>query len=83
MEFIEKLTDELQTESSLAEIKSQVKMVLRKLNRQSEQQASVESGPYTIQYVNYNKGMERDSLWWKSRILGCSIPFEYLVHFLA
>lgn len=38
-----------QTESSLAEIKSQVKMILRKLNRNSEPQASIESGNYTLQ----------------------------------
>jgi hypothetical protein len=39
-----------QTESALAEIKSQVKMVLRRLTRNSESQASIESGPYTLQY---------------------------------
>ena len=43
----------LQTESSLSEIKSQVKMVLRRLNRNSEPQASIESGQYTLQYVSY------------------------------
>jgi hypothetical protein len=42
----------LQTESSLSEIKSQVKMVLRRLNRNSEPQASIESGAYVIQYVS-------------------------------
>ncbi len=39
----------LQTEASLSEIKSQVKMILRRLNRNSEPQASIESGPYTLQ----------------------------------
>ncbi|KAG9243799.1 regulated-snare-like domain-containing protein [Calycina marina] len=43
--------DDEQTESSLAEIKSQVNMVLRRLNRNSEQQASIESSVYTLQYV--------------------------------
>lgn len=40
-----------QTETSLAEIKSQVKMVLRKMNRNSADQATLDSGPYTMQYV--------------------------------
>jgi len=43
--------DDEQTESSLAEIKSQVKMVLRRLNRNSEPQASIESGQYTLHYL--------------------------------
>jgi len=43
--------DDEQTESALAEIKSQVKMILRRLNRNSEQQASIESGPYTLHYL--------------------------------
>ncbi|TVY78307.1 Protein transport protein sec22, partial [Lachnellula suecica] len=43
--------DEEQTESSLAEIKSQVKMIIRKLTRNSEAQASIESGSYTIHYL--------------------------------
>ncbi|KAH8821415.1 Longin-like domain-containing protein [Xylogone sp. PMI_703] len=42
--------DDEATESSLAEVKSQVKMVLRRLNRNSEAQASIESGQYTIHY---------------------------------
>ncbi|TVY18831.1 Protein transport protein sec22 [Lachnellula arida] len=44
--------DDEQTESSLAEIKSQVKMIIRKLSRHAEPQASIESGSYTIQYVS-------------------------------
>lgn len=40
-----------QTEASLAEIKSQVKMILRKMNRNSAEQATLDSGPYTLQYV--------------------------------
>jgi len=43
--------DDEQTESSLAEIKSQVKMILRKLSRHAEPQASIESGSYTIHYL--------------------------------
>lgn len=43
--------DDEQTESALGEIKSQVKMILRRLNRNSEPQASIESGPYTLHYM--------------------------------
>lgn len=43
--------DDEQTESALAEIKSQVKMVLRRLNQNSEPQASIESGTYTLHYL--------------------------------
>ncbi|KAI1152560.1 transport protein-like protein sec22 [Nemania diffusa] len=42
--------DDEQSESSLAEVKSQIKLILRRLNRNSEQQASIESGNYTLQY---------------------------------
>lgn len=40
-----------QTESALAEVKSQVKLVLRRLNRNSEPQASIESGNFTLHYL--------------------------------
>jgi len=43
--------DDEATESSLAEVKSQVKMILRRLNRNSEPQASIESGAYTLHYL--------------------------------
>jgi len=43
--------DDDETESSLAEIKSQVKMILRRLNRNSEPQCSIDSGPYTLHYL--------------------------------
>ncbi|KAF4634797.1 hypothetical protein G7Y89_g3325 [Cudoniella acicularis] len=43
--------DDQSTESSLAEIKSQVKMIVRKLSRNSEPQASIESGSHTIHYL--------------------------------
>ncbi|KAI6250815.1 hypothetical protein HI914_00586 [Erysiphe necator] len=43
--------DEEQNEASLSEIKSQVKKILRRLNRNSEGQASIESGPFTIHYL--------------------------------
>lgn len=38
-----------QAESELADIKSKSKQIFRKLNRNSEPQASIESGPYTLQ----------------------------------
>lgn len=40
-----------QTESSLSEIKSQIKLILRRLNRNAESQASIESGNFTIHYL--------------------------------
>ncbi|KAI0470814.1 transport protein-like protein sec22 [Xylariaceae sp. FL0804] len=43
--------DDEATESSLAEVKSQIKLILRRLNRNAEQQASIESGNYTIHYL--------------------------------
>ena len=43
--------DDSQTETALTEVKSQVKLVLRRLNRNSEQQASIESGAYTLHYL--------------------------------
>jgi len=38
-----------QMENELAEVKSQAKMIFRRLNKNSEQQASIESGQYTLQ----------------------------------
>ncbi|KAI1754526.1 transport protein-like protein sec22 [Xylaria castorea] len=46
--------DDEQSESSLAEVKSQIKLILRRLNRNSEQQASIESGNYTLHYIIAN-----------------------------
>ncbi|KAI1104309.1 snare-like protein [Jackrogersella minutella] len=43
--------DDEQTESSLAEVKSQTKLILRRLNRNAEPQASIESGNYTLHYL--------------------------------
>lgn len=44
--------DDQATESSLAEVKSQVKLILRRLDRNSEPQASIESGSqYTLHYL--------------------------------
>ncbi|KAH0846194.1 Protein transport protein sec22 [Fonsecaea pedrosoi] len=40
-----------QVETELAEVKSQAKMIFRRLNRNSEQQASIESGQYTLHYL--------------------------------
>ena len=42
----------MKVETELAEVKSQAKMIFRRLNRNSEQQASIESGQYTLQYVS-------------------------------
>ena len=38
-----------QSEQELADIKSKVKQIFRRLNRNSEPQASIESGQYTLQ----------------------------------
>ncbi|RYO86731.1 hypothetical protein DL766_001591 [Monosporascus sp. MC13-8B] len=45
--------DEQSTDSSLAEVKSQVKLILRRLNRNAEPQASIEAGggAWTIHYL--------------------------------
>ncbi|OTB07742.1 hypothetical protein M426DRAFT_317638 [Hypoxylon sp. CI-4A] len=43
--------DDEQTESSLSEVKSQTKLILRRLNRNAEPQASIESGNYTLHYL--------------------------------
>ncbi|KAK0727979.1 Longin-like domain-containing protein [Lasiosphaeria miniovina] len=44
--------DDEQTEAALAEVKGQVKLVLRRLSRSVEPQASIESGAfYTIHYL--------------------------------
>ncbi|KAI0188711.1 transport protein-like protein sec22 [Astrocystis sublimbata] len=46
--------DDEQSESALAEVKSQIKLILRRLNRNSEQQATIESGNYTLHYLIAN-----------------------------
>ncbi|KAL7270554.1 SNAP receptor [Rhizina undulata] len=46
--------DDDQAEAELAEIKSQVKMIFRRLNQNSEPRASIESGPHTIHYIIEN-----------------------------
>ncbi|KAI1214834.1 snare-like protein [Annulohypoxylon truncatum] len=46
--------DDEQTESSLSEVKSQTKIILRRLNHNSEPQASIESGNYTLHYLISN-----------------------------
>lgn len=43
--------DDSETERTLSEVKSQVKLILRRLNRNSEPQASIESGAYTLHYL--------------------------------
>ncbi|KAI0389893.1 transport protein-like protein sec22 [Xylariaceae sp. FL0594] len=47
--------DDEQSESALAQVKSQIKLILRRLNRNSEQQASIESGNYTLHYLIANE----------------------------
>ncbi|KAI1367449.1 transport protein-like protein sec22 [Xylaria arbuscula] len=47
--------DDEQSESSLAEVKSQIKLILRRLNRNSEPQASIESGNYILHYLIANE----------------------------
>jgi vesicle transport protein SEC22 len=39
-----------QAEAELAEPKTNAKMIIRRLNRNSEPQASIEAGKYTLQY---------------------------------
>lgn len=43
--------DDEQAEQELGDIKSKVKQIFRRLNRNSEPQASIESGPYTLHYL--------------------------------
>jgi vesicle transport protein SEC22 len=43
--------DDSETERTLSEVKSQVKLILRRLNRNSEPQTSIESGAYTLHYT--------------------------------
>ncbi|KAK3685028.1 Longin-like domain-containing protein [Podospora appendiculata] len=43
--------DDSETESALSEVKSQIKLILRRLSRNSEPQASIESGAYTLHYL--------------------------------
>ena len=42
--------DDEQAESELSEPKTNAKMIIRRLNRNSEPQASIEAGKYTLQY---------------------------------
>ena len=41
-----------QAEAELSEIKSQAKIIFRRLDRNSEPQASIQSGQYTLQYFH-------------------------------
>ncbi|KAL1960027.1 hypothetical protein VTO42DRAFT_199 [Malbranchea cinnamomea] len=43
--------DDEQAEAELSEIKSQAKIIFRRLNRNSEKQASIESGQYNLHYI--------------------------------
>ncbi|CEL01695.1 Putative Protein transport protein sec22 [Aspergillus calidoustus] len=46
--------DDEQAETELSEIKGQVKMIFRRLNRNSAPQASIESGQYNLHYLIQN-----------------------------
>ncbi|KAI1075930.1 snare-like protein [Whalleya microplaca] len=46
--------DDESSETALSEVKSQIKLVLRRLNRNAEPQASIESGNYTLHYLIEN-----------------------------
>ena len=43
--------DDEQAEAELADPKANAKMIIRRLNRNSEPQASIEAGKYTLQCV--------------------------------
>ena len=43
--------DDEQIENELSEVKSQAKMIFRRLNRNSEPSASIEAGTYTLHYL--------------------------------
>ena len=43
--------DDGETDAEFNEVKGKTKLVLRRLNRNSEPQASIESGPYTYHYL--------------------------------
>ncbi|KAI9884528.1 MAG: Vacuolar protein sorting-associated protein 55 [Watsoniomyces obsoletus] len=48
---IERLDDDEQSETELAEVKQQVKQIFRRVSRSSEPQASIESGQYQLHYL--------------------------------
>ncbi|KAL2163159.1 hypothetical protein VTH06DRAFT_6995 [Thermothelomyces fergusii] len=43
--------DDSETDQALAEVKGQVKLILRRLGRNSEPQATIESGAYALHYL--------------------------------
>ncbi|KAH8888853.1 snare-like protein [Thozetella sp. PMI_491] len=43
--------DDEQSEAALSEVKNQVRLILRRLNRNSEPQASIESGAFNLHYL--------------------------------
>lgn len=43
--------DDAETEHALSEVKGQVKLILRRLGRNSEPQATIESGQYALHYL--------------------------------
>lgn len=58
--------DDEQSESSLAEVKSQIKLILRRLNRNAEPQATIESGDYTLQYGEFLLSLPLYGAQWRS-----------------
>ena len=51
--YILDTADVWQSESELAEYKKQAKLIFRKLNQNSEERASIESGRYFLQSVPF------------------------------
>ena len=49
-------SDFLKTEAELSQAKTNVKMIVRRLNRNSESRASIEAEKYTIQCVILKRG---------------------------
>lgn len=75
--------DDEQSESALAEVKSQVKLVLRRLNRNAEPQASIESGPYTLHYLIGEPAGEVVYLCVAERSYPRKLAFTYLADLAA
>ncbi len=55
--------DDEQAETELAEPKANAKMIIRRLNRNSEPQASIEAGKHTLQYVCLSPLPFVEKLW--------------------
>ncbi len=73
------LTQPNQTEAELAEPKSNAKMIIRKLNRNSEPQASIEAGKYTLQCAFPLQSCAMISLVVQSKLFANFIQSSYLL----